>query len=619
MDLGAVLLTSILELSFQGRTYVARMAEADGRVGGAAVVTRQTSITLRAQDVSHDSNLVDATAYQALGGLDAQIHAIRALVELPLTRPELFDQYGLQPPRGVLLYGPPGTGKTSLARTVAASLQAHVLTINGPELSSRYHGETEAKLRAVFERAACFERCIVIIDEIDALAPRRDSSASVQGEGAGEVERRVVATLLTLLDGVSGDSAAGRIVVIAATNRPNALDPALRRPGRLDREIEVGVPDASAREAILRVLLRRVPHALSDADLVAVAGRTHGYVGADLTSLVREAGLLAIGRRVHAPLDASVANLSLGEAVAERVSVADFSAALAVVRPSAMREVFVETPRVSWADIADSTEVQLDGTRAPSVKQQIQECVEWPLRHAATFRRLGVDVPRGALLYGPPGCSKTLTAKALASESGLNFLAVRGPELISKYVGESERAIREVFRRARQAAPAIVFFDELDAISGVRSAESSSAANDRVVASLLTEMDGIDADSHVVVVAATNRPECIDPALLRPGRLDRLVYVGPPSAAARRRIFEMRTARMAVAPDIDWDEVAQLADGCSGAEVVAICQEAGLLAMSEDMACAAIEQRHFAQAASAMKRRISPLVLAHYAKWRNSR
>lgn len=606
IDLGAVVVGQTLVVPFQGTTYAATVegASSDRPL---VVITRQTRLLVTP---ATDDAEVDHAAYRALGGLDTQIAAIRTLVELPLTRPELFQHYGLPTPRGVLLYGPPGTGKTSLARAVAGSLSAHVLTINGPELSSAYHGESESKLRAVFEHAQQHARCIVLIDEIDALAPRRDGSASVHGEGAGEVERRVVATLLTLLDGLgsaSGDDS--RVVVIAATNRPNALDPALRRPGRLDREIEIGVPDATQRAAILRVLLRPVPHRLTDDDIDAIARRTHGYVGADLAALVREAGLAAIQRTVHpdAPIDDALARLSLDGAV----GAADFVHAQSIVLPSAMREALVEVPKVYWRDIADDD--------ASSVRRQIQECVEWPLRHADAFQRLGIDAPRGLLMYGPPGCSKTLTAKALATESGLNFLAVRGPELVSKYVGESERAIREVFRRARAAAPSIIFFDEIDAISGSRGAHASSeSSSDRIVASLLTEMDGVDKASHVVIVAATNRPDSIDPALLRPGRLDRLVYVGPPNLSARRRILELRTARMATTPDVDLDEIARLTDGCSGAEVAAVCQEAGIRALSESMDTTAVSQRHFSEAARTMRRRITPSMLAALEKWRSS-
>ncbi|WFD26584.1 AAA+-type ATPase [Malassezia nana] len=609
LDIGAVRIGTSLAFPCLGRTVRARVAQADASTS-IVRITRETHLSFQAPSAP---DLVDASAYHALGGLEAQIAAIRTLVELPLTQPALFAQYGLTPPRGVLLYGPPGTGKTSLARTVAASLQAHMITINGPELSSMYHGETEAKLRAVFAAAEEHERCLVFIDEIDALAPRRD--ASTQGDGAGEVERRVVATLLTLLDGMgthetrTDSGAPSRVVVLAATNRPNALDPALRRPGRLDREIEVGVPDAAARRSILEALLRPVPHALSPEDLDALATRTHGYVGADLAALVREAALSAMTRAVGAPLHESLATLSLRDGPTP-VTLADVVAAQAVVRASAMREVFVETPKVMWADVAD------DERATDSVQRQIRECVEGPLRHAAAFARLGIDAPRGVLLYGPPGCSKTLTAQALARESGLNFLTVRGPELLSKYVGESERAIREVFRRARAAAPSIVFFDEIDAISGVRSMEASHGASDRIVASLLTEMDGIDTVGHVVVVAATNRPDCIDPALLRPGRIDRLVYVGPPSVSVREKILTMRMRRMAIADDVDVAAIAALASGCSGAEVVGICQEAGLRAIAEDSACTHVAQRHFVKAAQHMPRRITPTLLAQYEAWR---
>lgn len=601
VDMGAVALDRAWRITLLGHVYEARPLRASNATSDVVLVTRDTHLTL--EETAQAAPLVDASAYHALGGLDTQIAAIRTLIELPLTQPQLFAQYGLTPPRGVLLYGPPGTGKTSLARTVAASLHAHVLTIHGPELSSVYHGETESKLRAVFESAASHARSIIIMDEIDALAPRRDGDASLHAEGAGEVERRVVATLLTLLDGIESR----HVVVIAATNRPNAVDPALRRPGRLDRDIEIGVPDSLARHAILQVMLKHVPHSLSEQDLNDLATRTHGYVGADLAALVREAGMATIARRLHAPLADSLASLSLTHSP-DKVCMSDFSAAQNIVRPSAMREVFVETPKVTWDHIADDDDA--------SIKRQVQECVEWPLKHAASFARLGIDPPRGALLYGPPGCSKTLTAKALARESGLNFLAVRGPELVSKYVGESERAIRDVFRRARTAAPSIVFFDELDAISGVRGMDQSAGSSDRMVASLLTEMDGIDAESHVVVVAATNRPECIDPALLRPGRIDRLLYVGMPNATVRERILTMRTKRMALDEDVDLRAVAELAVGCSGAEVVAICQEAGLCALKEDLSCTRISHRHFDKAARAMQRRITPSMLAHYEQWR---
>ncbi|WFD44550.1 AAA+-type ATPase [Malassezia psittaci] len=626
LDLSVVKLGSTFEFTFQKHKFHATVqgAQSDQNHSidnGLVLITRETNLDWIDTEKATNESLVNADAYEALGGLDTQIASIRLLVELPLTQPDLYKQYGLQPPKGILLYGPPGTGKTSLARTVANSLNAQVFNINGPELSSTFHGETESKLREVFERAKSCERAIVVMDEIDALAPRRDASAAVHTEGAGEVERRVVATLLTLLDGLESN-AKGRVVVIAATNRPNALDPALRRPGRLDSEIEVGVPDRDARHSILRVLLRNVPYQLTDQELESIAARTHGYVGADLSALVREAGMQAITRRLDPTLHGSMTRLSLqtSDEPLEKVRMPDFNYAQTIVRPSAMREVFVETPKIRWSDIADNGEVlELDGEKIPSVQRQIRECVEWPLKFAATFQRLGIEAPKGALLYGPPGCSKTMTAKALAGESGLNFFTVRGPELISKYVGESERAIREMFRRARSAAPSILFFDELDAISGLRSQDTSNASNDRIVASLLTEMDGIDTESHVVVIAATNRPDCIDPALLRPGRMDRLVYVGPPDLQARHKILQLRTTKMALCHDVDLKHIAEITSGCSGAEIVSICQEAGLLAMNEDQQCQEIAMRHFDSAARHIRRRITPQMLADYSKWRKQR
>ena len=433
-------------------------------------------------------------AYDVLGGLNKQIEEIRSLVEIPLLQPELFDAYGLKPPRGVLLFGPPGTGKTSLARAVAASTRASVVVINGPELSSAYHGETEAKLRNVFDEAKRKSPCIVIIDEIDALAPRREAGGGAgmengAGEGAGEVERRVVATLLTLLDGVDlptahdqkddqeeeDDSAASttkrrpRVVVIAATNRPNAIDPALRRPGRLDREIEIGIPTSEARAAILSVQLRGVPHSLTKADIELVANKAHGYVGADLGALVREAGMRSIEKSFkrqpnEALLEDSFSQIDLNGETSKiggtlktdrHLTVEELLDAMSTVKASALREIAFETPKVHWSDIASG-----EGAGA-QVQAKLRESVEWPLQHPEAFERLGVDPPRGVLLYGPPGCSKTLMARALATESGLNFIAVKGPELFNKFVGESERAVRETFRKARAAKPCIVFFVSL--------------------------------------------------------------------------------------------------------------------------------------------------------------
>jgi AAA family ATPase len=398
--------------------------------------------------------------------------------------------------------------------------------------------------------------------------------------------------LLTLMDGMTAD-AGEKVIVVAATNRPNAIDPALRRPGRFDREIEIGIPDAVGRKHILDILLAKMPNTLTAEEVGAIAARTHGYVGADLTSLVREAASAAITRWHASPS---------GEPT---LTHADVLATLPNIRPSAMREVFVETPTVRWSDIGGQDEV----------KAKLRECVEWPLTRAESFTRLGVEAPKGVLLYGPPGCSKTMTAKALATESGLNFLAVKGPELLNKYVGESERAVREIFRKARAAAPSIVFFDEIDALGANR--DGADGAHGGVLTSLLNEMDGVEALSGVTVVAATNRPDVLDPALTRPGRLDRILYVGAPDAQTRRDIFALRFRSMAVEPGVDLDELAMITEGCSGAEVASICQDAALAAMNEDLDAPFVKKSHLLHSARTVRRRITPTMLRFFEEWRD--
>ncbi|GAA6038893.1 hypothetical protein JCM8097_000560 [Rhodosporidiobolus ruineniae] len=558
--------------------------------------------------------------YESIGGMESQIEQIREMVEWPLTRPELYSHFGLRPPRGILLYGPPGTGKTLLASAIAKSTRSSLFVINGPSLSSAYHGETEDNLRKIFAQAKAASPSIVVIDEVDALAPNR--------EEGGEVERRVVAQLLTLMDGLEdkddpeedeGDEgeeggekkekAQPRVVVIAATNRPNAIDPALRRPGRFDKELEIGVPDASARLSILKVMLRKTPHDIFEDALVSVAGRTHGFVGADLSSLVHTAGLLAIKRVFSSPSSTSVSSsASTPPLSSQKLLPSDLESALLSTRPSAMREVFLETPKVLFSDIGGQE----------AIKAKLRQSVDWPLRHPEAFKRLGVKPPRGVLLYGPPGCSKTLIAKALATESGLNFIAVKGPELFNKYVGESERAIREIFRKARAAAPSIVFLDEVDSLAPERgSDDSGGASGDRVLMSLLTEMDGIEELNGVIVLAATNRPDVIDPALMRPGRLDRILYVSPPDREARKQIFRIQFGKMAVAEDVDVEELAELTEGCSGAEVVSICQDAALAAMEADINSPTVGREFFVFAAKTVRRRITPEVVAEYEEWRD--
>ncbi|ORX55872.1 AAA-domain-containing protein [Piromyces finnis] len=539
--------------------------------------------------------------YKAVGGLSKQIEIIKNMVELPLKSPEKFTKLGLKLPKGILLYGPPGTGKTLIARAVGAETQSHVICINGPEIISKYYGETETKLRNIFNEAVEKAPSIIFIDEIDALCPKRDESEN-------EVEKRIVATLLTLMDGVDNKESridsdseslnkkSNHVVLIGTTNRPNSIDEALRRPGRFDREVEIGIPTAESRKEILEVLLRNVPHSLTDEDITRISSVTHGYVGADLAALCREAGLKAIKRMIKIKED---------YLIDLKVSVEDINGAFKDVRPSAMREIMLEVPKVSWDDIGGQDDI----------KQKLKESVEWPLQHPESFLRLGIRPPKGILLYGPPGCSKTLMAKALATEAGLNFIAVKGPELFSKWVGESEKAVREVFKKARAASPSIVFFDEIDSLAVRRGGDESSVA-DRVLSQLLSELDGIEPLVNVTVVAATNRPDIIDSALLRPGRIDRILYVSPPDETSRIKILQIQTKKMPLDADVDFNALNQKMEGFSGAECVALCQNAAIHAMEEDIHIEKISQRHFEKALKNITPRITKEMIEFYDNFR---
>ncbi|KAF7461288.1 Hypothetical predicted protein [Marmota monax] len=533
--------------------------------------------------------------YDMIGGLSSQLKAIREIIELPLKQPELFKSYGIPAPRGVLLYGPPGTGKTMIARAIANEVGAYVSVINGPEIISKFYGETEAKLRYIFAEATLRHPSIIFIDELDALCPKREGAQN-------EVEKRVVASLLTLMDGIGSEGSEGQVLVLGATNRPQALDAALRRPGRFDKEIEIGVPNAQDRLDILQKLLQRVPHLLTEAELLQLANSAHGYVGADLKALCNEAGLCALRRVLRKqPVlpDSKVAGLV-------KITLNDFLQGMNDIRPSAMREVAIDVPNVSWSDIGG----------LENIKLKLKQAVEWPLKHPESFTRMGIQPPKGVLLYGPPGCSKTMIAKALANESGLNFLAIKGPELMNKYVGESERAVREIFRKARALAPSIIFFDELDALA-VERGSSLGAGNvaDRVLAQLLTEMDGIEQLKDVTILAATNRPDRIDKALMRPGRIDRIIYVPLPDAATRREIFNLQFHAMPISNEVDLDELILQTHTYSGAEIIAVCREAALLALEENIKANCIMKRHFTQALSTVAPRIPESLRRFYEEY----
>ena len=529
-------------------------------VASAVIISSDTEIVISEGKAEAAIREIPRVTYEDIGGLSEAIKKIREMVELPLKYPEIFERLGIEAPKGVLLYGPPGTGKTLLAKAVANETNAAFFSISGPEIMSKYYGESEERLREIFKQAEENAPSIIFIDEIDAIAPKRE-------EVTGEVEKRVVSQLLALMDGLKPR---GRVVVIGATNRPNALDPALRRPGRFDREIEIGVPNKKGRLEILQIHTRGMPLA-DDVDLERIASITHGFVGADIEALCKEAAIRAL-RRVIPEIDFEKEKIPAETLNKISVTMNDFMEALKDVEPSAMREVLVEVPSVKWNDIGGLKEAKLE----------LQEAVEWPLKYSEIFERMDARPPKGILLYGPPGTGKTLLAKAVANESEANFISIKGPEVLSKWVGESERAIREVFRKAKQAAPSIIFFDEIDAIAPMRgSGAGDSKVTERVISQLLTEMDGLEELRGVVVIAATNRPDIIDPALLRPGRFDKLLYIPPLDLEARKEILKIHTRRKPLADDVNLDEIAERTEGYTGADLEAVCNTAVMLAIRE--------------------------------------
>lgn len=505
------------------------------------------------------ANGVPRVSYEDIGGLRNEVQKVREMIELPLRHPEIFERIGIEAPKGVLLHGPPGTGKTLLAKAVANETNAGFYSIGGPEIMSKFYGESEERLRQIFKEAEENAPSIIFIDEIDSIAPKRE-------EVSGDVEKRVVSQLLTLMDGIKSR---GKLVVIGATNRPNAIDPALRRPGRFDREIEIGIPDEQGRLEILQIHTRGMP-LTEDVDLASIARVTHGFVGADLEALSKEAAMRSL-RRILPEINLEEPKIPAEILNRIKVTKQDFEEALRDVQPSAMREVLVQKPNVRWDDIGG----------LQKVKEELAEAIEWPLKHADLFTEADVKPPKGILLYGPPGTGKTMIAKAVATTSEANFISIKGPELISKWVGESEKGVREVFRKARQAAPCVIFFDELDAIAPRRGSEGDAHVTERVISQMLTEMDGLEDLKGVVVIGATNRPDIIDEALLRPGRFDRILEVPKPDKEARKQIFQVHTRRKPLDTDVNLDRLVEMTDGMTGADIAALVNAAAMTAIKE--------------------------------------
>jgi transitional endoplasmic reticulum ATPase len=532
---------------------------------------------------------VPRVSYEDIGGLKNEVQKVREMIELPLRHPEIFDRIGIEAPKGVLLYGPPGTGKTLLAKAVANETNANFYSISGPEIMSKFYGESEERLREVFKEAEENAPSIIFIDEIDSIAPKRE-------EVSGDVEKRVVSQLLTLMDGIQSR---GKLVVIGATNRPNAIDPALRRPGRFDREIDIGIPDEQGRLDILLIHTRGMP-LTDDVNLESIAKVTHGFVGADLEALSKEAAMRSL-RRILPEINLEQPKIPAEILNKIKITKQDFDEALRDVQPSALREVLVQRPNVGWEDIGGLQQV----------KEELAEAIEWPLKHANLFAEANVEPPKGILLYGPPGTGKTMIAKAVAATSEANFISIKGPELISKWVGESEKGVREVFRKARQAAPCVIFFDELDAIAPRRGGpEGDARVTERVISQMLTELDGLEDLKGVVVIGATNRPDIIDEALLRPGRFDRILEVPPPDKEARKHIFQIHTKKKPLESDVNLDKLVEMTEGMTGADIAALVNAAAMSAIKEHVIQKSggkvrISMRHFETALNKIKKKSS--------------
>jgi len=560
------------------------------------IITENTKITLssKALEIREDATVPDIS-YEDIGGLDEEIKKVREMVELPMKHPELFDKLGIEPPKGILLYGSPGTGKTLLAKAVANESESNFILINGPEIMNKFYGESEKKIRKIFEEASEKAPSIIFIDELDAIAPKRE-------ETHGEVERRVVAQLLTLMDGLNKR---GNVVVMGATNRPNALDPALRRPGRFDREISFGVPGQKGRLVILKIHTRNMP-LVKSINLKEISRLTHGFVGADLEALTKEAAMHSL-RKILPELNLKEKGRIPQETLDKiRITNEDFKAALKLVRPSTMREILVEKPNIHWKDVGGLNET----------KKELKEAVEWPIEHPKAFKRIGINPPKGILLYGPPGTGKTLLAKAVAGESESNFILVKGPELMSKWVGESEKGVRKIFSKARETSPTIILFDEIDSLTSTAGTVDNDAIS-RVVSQFLAEMDGLEELNDVVVIGTTNRPDKVDPALLRPGRFDRILHVPLPKKEGREEVFKVHTKNMKISEDVKIKQIAESTENYTGADIEAVCREAGMIALREDINANEVNMENFKKAFEKIKPSITDKDLEKYKEIEN--